>query len=139
MIYLIGSLRNPKIPLIANQLRKSLKEEIFDDWYSPGSNTDEEWQKYESLRGRKFKEALEGFHAREVFEFDQKHLDRANAAVLILPCGKSGHMELGYIIGNEKPGYILLPGEPERFDVMYGFATEICTSIKELIKCLKRK
>lgn len=138
MIYLIGSLRNPKIPLIANQLRKSLKEEIFDDWFSPGKNADREWQKHETLRGRKFIEALNGWHATDVFEFDKKHLGRARAAILILPAGRSGHLELGYIIGNEKPGYILLPKEPERFDIMYGFATKICTNIKELIKEVKR-
>lgn len=137
MIYLIGSMRNPQIPIVANRLRKE-GFDIFDDWYSPGKDADDEWQAYEQLRGRKYKDALKGYHAEEVFTFDKTHLDRANAAILMLPAGKSAHMELGYIIGSGKPGYILLPGEPERFDIMYRFATEIFLNVEELVECLTK-
>ena len=51
----------------------------------------------------------------------------------ILPAGKSGHLELGYFIGSGKRGYILLNGEPERFDVMYKFATKVCNNKEELL------
>lgn len=136
MIYLIGSLRNPHIPLLAGKLR-SFGFDVFDDWYSPGANTDEEWQRYEAQRGRTFKEALAGAHAQEVFAFDKYHLDRAAAAVLVLPAGKSGHLELGYVIGRGKPGYIFLPGEPERYDIMYAFATEVCTTFPALVEALR--
>ena len=135
MIYLIGSMRNPQIPIIANRLRKE-GFDIFDDWYSPGKNADDEWQIYEQQRGRPYREAIKGYHAEEVFTFDKTHLDRCDAAVLTCPAGKSAHMELGYIIGSSKPGYILLPGEPERFDIMYRFATEIFLNVEELIECL---
>ena len=32
-IYIIGSLRNPEIPLLGNDLRK-LGLDVFDDWFS---------------------------------------------------------------------------------------------------------
>ncbi len=46
MIYLIGSLRNPNIPAIANELR-TLGYEVFDDWYAAGPEADDYWKSYE--------------------------------------------------------------------------------------------
>lgn len=131
VIYLIGSMRNPKIPVIANKLRAE-GFDIFDDWYSPGKNADDEWQAYELARGRTYREALNGEHAREVFEFDKQHLDKAESAVLVAPAGKSGHIELGYMVGKGKPAFVLMEQEPERFDIMYRFATRVCLSLDEL-------
>lgn len=137
MIYLIGSLRSDRIPHIANHLRAELGIEVFDDWWSPGRTTDDEWRDYERTRGRSYLEALAGHHAVEVFEFDKRHLDRCAAAVLALPAGKSGHLELGYVLGQGKPGYILMDGEPERFDIMYQFATKIFMDLPSLTSHLK--
>ncbi len=137
-IYIIGSMRNPRIPELAKSIRMALGFEAFDDWHSPGPEADEFWQKYEKDRGRTYKEALEGHHAKHVFNFDRYHLDRCDAAVLVLPAGKSGHLELGYMIGRGKKGYILLDGEPERFDIMYNFA-KVFTSEAALIEELHRE
>jgi hypothetical protein len=123
-VYLIGSLRNPRVPEIAAGLRK-LGVHVFDDWYAAGPEADDYWQKYEQGRGRDYKAALEGFAARHVFNYDKDHLDSADAAILVLPAGKSSHLELGYVLGQGKPGWILLDGEPERFDVMYKFASGV--------------
>ena len=135
-VYIIGSLRNPRVLDIANALRKS-GIEVFEDWASPGPECDDHWQKYEQARGRSFIEALNGHHAQNQYQFDKKHLDNAEAAVLVLPAGKSGHMELGYIIGQGKPGYILLDGEPERYDLMYLFATGIFLTVDELLEAIR--
>jgi hypothetical protein len=137
MTYLIGSLRNPKIPFIANSLRKA-NIECFDDWYAAGPEADDKWRDYEKLRGHNFREALAGFAAQHVFALDRYHLGRCDVAVLILPAGKSGHLELGFALGQGKRGYILLEHEdPERFDVMYNFATGIVASVDDLIKEIK--
>ncbi len=118
MIYLIGSLRNPQIPILAEDLRK-LGHEVFDDWYAPGPETDEYWRQYEVNRGRSYQEALDGIAARNVFDLDFYHLNRAKRAILVMPAGRSGHLELGWAIGQCKPGYVLFDGEPERYDQMY--------------------
>ena len=133
MIYLIGSLRNPEIPLIANQLREA-GHEVFDDWYAAGPEADDYWRDYERGRGHNFREALQGHAAGHVYCFDREHLERANIVVLALPAGKSGHLELGWALGQGKKGYILLDADPERFDVMYKFATAVVTTVDELIK-----
>ena len=136
MIYLIGSMRNPAVPVLANNLRKE-GFKVFDDWSSPGPEADDYWQDYEKQRGRTFKEALDGAHAWNVFNFDKRHLDRASTAVLVAPAGKSAHIELGYMRGAGKPAFVYMEGEPERFDVMYRFATGVCISYDELVKELK--
>lgn len=134
LIYLIGSLRNPKIPALAKTIREA-GFDVFDDWYSPGPETDDRWRDYEKARGRSYIEALEGAHAVDVFEFDMRWLKAADAAVLALPAGKSGHMELGWMRGQGKPGFILLD-EMERWDIMYKIATGVHENVHTLIQAL---
>lgn len=135
VIYLMGSLRNKKIPLIANKLRKA-GFEVFDDWFSPGPHADDFWRKYEKTRGSTYREALNNYAAKHIFEFDKKHLDRCDIGVMVMPAGKSCHLELGYLIGNKKKCFILFDKEPKRWDVMVQFATDVFVNIKDLIKRL---
>jgi nucleoside 2-deoxyribosyltransferase len=135
VIYLIGSLRNKEVPKLAERLRDR-GYEVFDDWYAAGPEADDYWQQYEKGRGHNYREALAGYAANHVFEYDHFHLNRADAGILMMPAGKSGHLEFGYLIGQGKPGFILVPEEPERFDVMYRFATEVCLSEDELVAAL---
>lgn len=136
-IYLIGSLRNPEVPILGNELRQRTGHDIFDDWHSAGPQADDYWRDYERNRGHDLKGALRGHAAQHVFAFDRSHLDSSDGAVLVWPAGKSCHLEFGYIIGQGKPGFILIDGEPERYDVMLNFATGVYTSKEELIEKLK--
>lgn len=135
-IYLIGSLRNPEVPALAAYLRGQGLD-VFDDWYAAGPEADDYWQKYEKARGRTFAQALEGYAAQHVFNFDRYHLDRCDAAVLLMPAGKSGHLELGYVAGLGKPTFILLDKEPERFDVMYAFTQGVFTEREALAEAVQ--
>lgn len=128
---MVGSLRNPEIPVIAEGLRE-LGLEVFDDWFAAGPEADDYWKQYEEARGSTYAEALEGYSARHVFEFDKKHLDAADAVVMVLPAGRSGHLELGYALGQGKPGFILLSPDNERWDVMYLFATAVVDNVADL-------
>jgi nucleoside 2-deoxyribosyltransferase len=130
-IYLIGSLRNPEIPRIGNYLRE-IGFEVFDDWFAGGKIADDEWQAYEQSRGRPYDVALGGYAAQHVYNFDLEHINSSNIGVLAMPAGKSGHLELGYMIGKGKPGYVLFDKEPERWDVMYNFADGVFFDVKEL-------
>jgi len=137
-LYIIGSLRNPKVTEVASALRKA-GFDVFDDWYAAGPDADDAWRDYEKARGRTYLEALGGYAARHVFEFDKYHLDRADAAVLVAPAGKSAHLELGYMIGRGRPGFILLDPEVERWDVMYQFATGLVDGVDELVQMIKER
>lgn len=136
MIYVIGSLKNTAVPEVAEYLR-SLGHDVFDEWYSAGPEADDYWQAHCEMRGLNFREALASPHADCVFEFDKRYLQLADTVVLVLPAGKSGHIELGWALGQGKRGYILFDGEPERFDVMYKFATGFAYTWEQLARELE--
>lgn len=135
--YLIGSLRNPNIPTIASAIRTSTNIEVFDDWYAAGPEADDYWQRYETTKGCDYGSALESWAAQHVFSFDKFHLDRASMGVLVLPAGKSCHLEFGYLMGQGKRGYILFDKEPDRWDIMYNFATKVFFNLDDLVKTLQ--
>ena len=137
-VYVIGSLANPEIIPFANRLRKAGLD-AFDEWLCGGPEMDLNWQKYEKARGRTFIEALQGHHAKHVFEFDRFHLDRCDVAVMVMPCGKSGWSEMAYTIGRGKPAYVLATDGIERFDVMIQFCTKIFTNEADLVAVLKEE
>jgi nucleoside 2-deoxyribosyltransferase len=133
VIYIIGSLKNEEIPFISKDIRSlNCDFEVFDDWFSPGPEADDYWRTFEKNRGSTYKQALKNYAGKHIFEFDKYHIDRADMGVLITPAGKSAHMELGYLIGKGKPCVVYFKEEPERWDVMYQFAKEICFSKEEL-------
>jgi hypothetical protein len=131
-IYIIGSLKNPAIPEIANQI-EAAGHSVFSDWWAGGRDADDWWMEHEKARGRTHSQALYGYNARHIFNYDKFHLDRSEAGVLVMPAGKSGHLELGYLVGQGKPGFVLFLKEPERWDVMHLFATP-AWSVEELIR-----
>lgn len=137
-IYLISSLRNPETPAFANELEE-LGFEVFSDWFAPGPEADDFWRKYEKAHKRTYAEALKGYAAKHIFEFDKFHLDRCDAVVLLMPAGKSGHLELGYALGKGKPGYMLFLEEPERWDVMLQFCTDVFFDKKSLFSALQKE
>ena len=136
MIYIIGSLKNKDVPEVAEYLR-SLGHDVFDEWYSAGPEADDYWQAHCEMRGMNYAEALASPHAECVFEFDRKYLDLADTVVLVLPAGKSGHIELGYALGRGKRGFVLFPNQPDRYDVMYKFATGFAFTWEELADLLE--
>lgn len=137
-IYLIGSLRNPEIPRVAKLMREELGIEVFSDWHSAGPDADDHLRDHYRERGYSYRQGINSYAARHIYEFDKYHLDRVDAAILVMPAGKSGHLELGYVVGQRKPGFIVMDGEPERFEVMHNFATNIFLSQDEMIEGLKK-
>lgn len=136
-IYLIGALKNQRIPAVGNLLRDE-GYDVMDEWFTPGPEADENWQRYEKQRGRTYQEALRGRAATNIFLFDRSYLDLSDIAVLVMPAGKSAMLELGYAKGRGKPVYILLDGnEPERYDIMPNFA-KVCFNLEELIADLQK-
>lgn len=136
LIYLVGSLRNARIPKIGIQLRKA-GFDVYDDWFSPGPEADDRWKEHQMAKGLAYIEALRGPAAVQTYYWDKVWLDRADGAVLVYPAGRSAHLELGYIRGLGKPGWILLDGDQERWDVMTLFATGVHMTMARLVKDMK--
>ena len=133
-VYLAGSLRNPAIPSIMDQLKCKLAADVFADWYAAGPEADDWWKSYYKGVGYSYVEALKEPASVNTFEFDRRNMLSSKTMVLALPAGKSGHLELGWFLGNGRPGYILLDSNEDRWDVMYQFATKIFFNTDELIK-----
>lgn len=72
----------------------------------------------------------------EAFLEDKNFLDWSDAVLLVLPSGKSAHLEAGYAAGAGKKLVIYhLDGLPSgEFDVMYGFAELITDDFLEVVE-----
>lgn len=122
-VYLVGSLRNPNIAAVTKALDEAACD-VFSDWFAAGPEADDHWQAYEKGRGRTYREALASPAAQNVFQFDLRNILSSDVVVLVMPAGKSGHLELGFAAGRGKPTFILMdePGKKDRWDVMTLFA-----------------
>ena len=137
-IYIAGALNNPRVPEIASALRQH-GYEVIDEWYVAGPRADVHWQEYEVARGRTYAEALKGIAAQNIYMFDRAYIDLADYMVLVMPAGKSSHLELGYALGCNKTAFILLEGEdPKRYDVMANFSDLVVPSVEDLLTKLRK-
>ena len=96
------------------------------------SDVDPNWEKWSS---DKFIDELEHPLASKGFATDMEGLDWADAVVMVMPCGSSSHLELGYAVGKNKRTIILLSqSEPE---LMYKMAEYLVTDIDQMLIALK--
>ena len=139
MIYVASSWRNAIQPEVVSVLRER-GYEVFDfrnpregDRGFHWSEIDPNWQDWTS---REYIKALDHPLAVTGLACDFDAMKRCDACVLVLPCGRSSHLEAGWFVGAGKPVFILLyDGEPE---LMYGMADGLCVSIQELLTDLKK-
>jgi len=73
------------------------------------------------------------------FREDKRWLDWADTVIMLMPCGRSSHLEAGYAVGQGKRLYIYGLFPKGEFDVMYGFADGLFRTeqLNELVKALK--
>ena len=92
------------------------------------SDIDPNWQKWTP---EQFKYNLNHSIAIDGYEKDFNAMLWADACVLVMPCGRSAHLEAGYFVGANKKLIILLnASEPE---LMYKLAgNNLCVSIEEV-------
>jgi hypothetical protein len=85
-----------------------------------------------------FREVLKHPVAQHGFGLDMGALKWCDACVLVRPCGRSAHLELGYAVGAGKRTIVLLteppPFEPE---LMYIMCDSICVSLDEVVADLR--
>lgn len=84
-----------------------------------------------------FRDALSHPVAQKGFRSDFDAMRWADTCVLVLPCGRSAHLEAGYFVGAQKRLVVLLSdGEPE---LMYSMASKICITMEEMIAAVAAK
>lgn len=86
---------------------------------------------YRAWDARQYLKALKHPSAQLGFDLDMAALRWCDACVLVLPCGRSAHLEAGWAAGAGKHVVIYLPvfDTPE---LMYGMAGAIVTSLAEI-------
>lgn len=84
-----------------------------------------------------FNQVIEHPIVRHAAALDLAGLMTCDACLMILPCGSSAHLELGYMTGQRKPGVIWAP-EPFKVDLMYTLANYMNDHLEKCIQQLKR-
>ena len=127
-VYVASSWRNRTQPLVVETLR-AWGHEVYDFRHPSPDNHGFRWleidQCWEAWQPLEFIRALSHPIAKAGFAEDMSALRAADAVVLLMPCGKSSHLELGWAAGAGKPTAILLDGpcEPELMYKLAGFIT----------------
>lgn len=133
-VYIAGSLRNRDRIIEVSLGFNRAGFETFSNWSATHPDTDDYWRDYHQAHGRNMIEALKQPDSLNTFYFDERNIRASRAFVLVTPAGKSGHLELGFALGRNIPGYILMEDpNPERWDVMYSFANGVFEHTGDLI------
>lgn len=69
------------------------------------------------------------------FTFDMNALDAASACVLVEPCGRSAHLELGYAVGQRKLTVVYFP-ELDEPELMIRMCDYVETTLSGLLRVL---
>src|SRR6266852_2802486 len=135
-IYVASSWRNPEHPIVVEMLRQ-LGHEVYDFRNpAPGnigfswSEVDPDWLGWNLWAYRQF---LEADVAVEGFGLDFAAMEWADTFVLVLPCGRSAHLEAGWAIGQGKPTCLLLHEDKFEPELMYKMADLIACDFYEVI------
>ena len=134
-IYVASSWRNAYQPHVVEHLRDR-EHEVYDFRNPPSglkgfawSDIDPEWLKWTPSQWR---DALLHPLAVSGFKSDLAGMEWAEACVLVLPSGRSSHLEAGWMLGKGKPCAVFVP-EPVEPDLMVGLCNGgVVTSFDEL-------
>lgn len=128
-IYLASSWRNKHQPAVLAGLRKA-GHEVYDfrnpkegDKGFAWSDIDPDWLKWTP---EQFAAALNHPIAAKGFANDWEAMQWAEIGLLLLPCGRSAHLEAGYFVGAGKPLHIYAPELPEP-ELMYRMSYRVWT------------
>lgn len=135
-IYVASSWRNPLQPNVVHALRSS-GHKVYDFRNPPNgvkgfawSEIDPDWQGWSADRYREFL-TTHPIAARG-FVTDLRGMQWADTCLLVLPCGRSAHLEAGWFCGQGKR-CLILTRNGEEPELMALLATDICVSMDEVI------
>lgn len=138
-IYVASSWRNAHQPVVVDALR-AVGHEVYD-FRNPGpgdygfswSAIDPGWETWTT------EEYIEGLRhplAQRGFDKDFAAMRWSDAFVLVQPCGRSAHLELGWAVGAGKLSAILL-AEGQEPELMVAMVDHLATSLDDLIEWLQ--
>lgn len=125
-IYLASSWNNNKQPLAVKKLR-DIGHSVYDFRNPNGRKDRSVWEDigYTNIQVKRmnknvFKEALRKKQTKDRFQDHHKAMLEADICILLLPCGKSAHIEAGYMAGNGKRVFVMdLQNTMTQAELMY--------------------
>lgn len=139
-VYLASSWRNSEQPAAVHALRQA-GHKVYDFRNPPGgieggfrwSEIDPAWPRWTAAQ---YRENLQTPLAQRGFNSDFDGMKWADVGVLLLPCGRSAHLELGWMAGAGKRT-VVWTHDGEEPELMALLATTICVSLEEVLDFLE--
>lgn len=137
-IYVASSWRNTQQPKVVEILRR-YGHEVYDfknpragqngfSW----SEIDPDWQDWTA---EQYIRALDDPIACQGYTFDMRAMEWADTCVLVLPCGRSAHLEAGWFAGRGKRS-IILTRDGEEPELMALMCSHIVTDMNGVLGAL---
>lgn len=144
-VYVASSWRNDQQPDVVTALREA-GHEVYD-FKNPPRSTGFAWREVDLAVGGaagndpvnagQFLAALEHPRAVEGFWSDFDAMQWADTLVLVLPCGRSAHLELGWAVGAGKRTAVLLD-DPCTPELMYKMCDQLVTTVPDLLQWMDK-
>ena len=142
-IYVASSWRNPIHPAIVERLRQ-VGHEVYDfrnpapgqkgfAWRDCGGQAAADGPGGGARTIPAYLEAVHSDRAAQGFALDKAALEWCDTCILVLPCGRSAHDEIGYAAGQGKDTYVLLHEDKFEPELMYLLHTGIASDIEQII------
>jgi hypothetical protein len=139
-IYLASSWRNPAQPAAVVQLRAA-GHEVYD-FRNPPEQAGFGWEgihpDWLNWTTAQYIEALDHPLAVAGFKADFDAMEWADTFVLLLPCGRSAHLEAGWACGAGREVYIVHP-DGEEPELMAKMATAIVATVADVLHLLEQR
>jgi hypothetical protein len=137
-IYVASSWRNAEYPSVVEAIRGA-GHELYD-FRNPPRGAGFGWEQLDggwlSWSIPDYLKALRHPVAQQGFASDKGALDWCDTLVLVMPCGRSAHLEAGYASGQGKTVIVLLREDKFEPELMYLLLTRCVTSVPELLEAL---
>jgi len=138
-IYLASSWRNAEQQNLVSVLRHA-GHHVYDFKNPSHEQTGFSWKEidgdWQNWTASQYRSALQTTTAVRGFEADFGAMRWADTCVLLLPCGRSAHLEAGFMAG-EKKRVIIVTRDGEEPELMALLASKVCINWGELLRELE--
>lgn len=137
-IYVASSWRNEHYPEVVARLREA-GHDVYDFRNPPSGDPGFKWhligEDWQEWTPEQYREKLNHPLAERQFKNDLEAINSCDACVLVLPCGRSAHTEVGWFVGKGKKTIAYIPTKEEP-ELMYKLFDGIACTLEELIDML---
>lgn len=133
-VYVASSWRSERHPEVVAAIR-DVGHDAYDFRHPTERDSGFHWSQIDPdwtlWTPEKLRMGLEHELAQHGFHVDMGALHWCEACVMVMPCGRSAHLELGWAAGHgKKTAIFLADDEPE---LMYLMADKLCINLSELL------